>query len=121
MQDREIKVILEHPLDGPGLGLLRRAQPLVEIEAVRLLDMRADERGIADAVRTGFDEGDLALRRLGRRGALEPVGNARHFEVNLALHHERAGVGQAECRPESVENQHVAPPNAGRLVLSKDC
>ncbi len=50
LQDREIEMILEHALDRPGLRALFGAQPLVEIEAVFLLDMGADEGRIADAV-----------------------------------------------------------------------
>ena len=54
-----------------------------------------------------LDVGQLAFGRPAQSRGLGPIGQARHFQQQLGLDHERARIGQAEGRPERVERDHA--------------
>jgi len=118
-----IDMVLDHALECPGLRAFALAKARVEIEAVFLLDMRADEGRIGDAPPFIVDIGQLPLGRCRRHRPLFAIGKPGHPELDLGLGHERADFRQAEACAKTVEGDHVGAPNFfnTRRRLAKCC
>src|SRR5438132_1011782 len=107
---RPIDMMLDHPLEGPGLRARLEAERGVEIEAIFGFQMRPDERGIGN--RLGFidDIGQLPLRRGRRPGLLLAIGKAGHLQLDLGLGHKGADLRQAETGAEAIKRNHAGLP-----------
>src|SRR3954451_24791858 len=66
---RPVEMVFDHPLECPGLGALLQIQRSMEIEAVFVLDMRANEGRVGDALGVIINVGQLPFGR-GRRHGL---------------------------------------------------
>jgi len=106
MQQRKIEMIFQNALDRPGSRLLLRRQAGVEIRAMPVFEVAANEGGIGDHRAVVVDEWNLALGRLRRRAAFAAVGEAGHLELDLGLHDEGAGIGQSEGRSKAEKRDH---------------
>ena len=63
---RPVDMMLDHPLERPGLRARLQAERRVEIKAVLSLDMRADEGRVGNTLRPVANIGQLSLRRTRR-------------------------------------------------------
>ena len=120
---RPVDVVLDHPLERPGLRTLLQAQRRVEIEAVFAFDMRADEGRIGDTLDVIDDEGQLPLRGGRRHRPFLAIGEARHLQLDLGLGHERADFRQAETCAKTIEGNHTGAPDffKRRPTLATPC
>ena len=107
---RPIDMVLDHPLERPGLRARLQAERGVEIEAVFALDMRANEGGIGDALGVIDDIGQLPLGRGRRLGLFLAIGEAGHLQLDLGLGHKGADFRQAEAGAEAIEGNHAGLP-----------
>jgi hypothetical protein len=99
-------MVLRHFLEGPGGRALFRIQTFIEVEAIFLLDVPADEGRVGQPLAVIIHIGQLALGRLAEvtRFRLERLPAA--FEQNLGLGDEGAGVGKAKRGTHSVKRDH---------------
>ena len=104
---RPIDVVLDHPLERPGLRALLQIKPGIEIEAIFAFDMGANEGGIGDALAVIVDIGQLSLGGGRRHRPLLAVGKPRHFQLDLGLGHKRADFGQAEAGAKAIKGNHA--------------
>ena len=101
-----VEVILEHLLRRPGDAALARRESAIEVDAVFLLEVQPDERGVRDDGAVVIDERQLALRRAQKPLVFVLVFQLRKLEQHLRLHHEGTGIGQSEGRAEGVQRDH---------------
>ena len=78
----------------------------IEIDAVLLLEMQPDQRGVRDDRAAVVDVRQLAFRRAQEALGARLVFELRELEQHLALHDEGAGIGQPEERAERVQRDH---------------
>ena len=109
---RPINVMLDHPLERPGLRPLPQIKTGVEIEAVFGLNVRPNEGGVCNALGIIDDIGQLALGRGRRHRPLLAIAKPGHFQLDFGLGHERADFRQAESGAKSVEGDHARLPIA---------
>src|SRR5262249_46754747 len=114
IHERPIKTVLRHLFERPSDGALLRRQSLVEIYAVFVFQMPANERRVGNPLAVIFDVRQLALRSAAKAGSVGSVSKARHFQQHLNLGDERARVRQTEGRPECVEGDHRSLPSLSR-------
>ena len=120
---RPIDVVLDHPLERPGLRARLQTERRVEIEAVFAFDMRANEGGVGNGLGLVVDIGQLALGRGRRHGLLLAVGEPGHLQLDLGLGHKRADFRQTETGAKAIEGNHVEAPDflSSRFRLSTPC
>jgi hypothetical protein len=99
-------MVLRHLFERPSDGALLRRQSLVEIDAVFVFQMPADERRVGYLLAVIVDVRQLALRGLAKAGGVGSVSKASHFQQHFNLGYERARVRQTEGGPECVERNH---------------
>ena len=107
---RPIDMVLDHPLERPGLRARLQAERGVEIEAVFAFDMGANEGGIGDGLGLVDDIGQLPLGRGRRLGLLLAIGKTGHLQLDLGLGHKRADFRQAETGAEAIKRNHAGLP-----------
>src|SRR4051812_6454618 len=112
---RKINVMLDHPLECPGLRTLSLRQTGVEIKTVAALDMGADEGGIGHRLAAIVDEWQLPLRGRRRHRAFLPVGQSRHLELHLGLGDEGADFREAEAGAKAVKRDHASSPEPTKV------
>ena len=103
-------MVLDHPLEGPGLRPRLQAERRVEIETVFGLQMRANEGGIGDRLGVIDDIGQLPLRRGRRLGLLLAIGKTGHLQLDLGFGHKGADLRQAETGAEAIKGNHAGLP-----------
>jgi hypothetical protein len=81
----------------------------IEVEAVFLLDVPADECGIRNRGAIIVNVGQLAFGRLGKTARVGAIGKACHFQQNFGFGDERTGIRKIERRAEGVECDHCRP------------
>ena len=108
---RPIDMVLDHPLEGPGLGARLQAERGVEVETVFGFEMRADEGRIGDGLGLVDDIGKLPLGRSRRLGPLLAIGDAGHLQLDLGFGHKRADLRQPESGAKAVEGNHASSPD----------
>src|SRR5262249_15204946 len=77
IDERPIEIVLRHLFERPGDGALLRRQSLVEIDAVFVFQIPADERRVGNLLAVVIDVRQLALRRLAKAGGVGSVSKAR--------------------------------------------
>lgn len=97
IDQRPIEMVLRHLFERPSDCALLRRQPLVEIDAVFVFQMPADERRVGNRLAVIIDVRQLALRGLAKAGRVGSVSKASHFQQHFNLGDER-GSGQADRR-----------------------
>jgi hypothetical protein len=100
IDERPIEVVLRHLFECPSDGALLRQQSLVEIHAVFVFQMPADERRVGNPFAVIIDVRQLALWRPAEPGGVGSVSKAGRFQQHFSLGDERARVRQTEGRPE---------------------
>src|SRR6202049_4365347 len=80
---RPINMVLDHPLERPGLRALLQIKRRVEIETVFAFNMRANEGGIGDALALIEDIGQLPLGRGRRYRPLLAIGKTGHLQLDF--------------------------------------
>src|SRR5262249_24929539 len=110
-----IEVVFRHLLERPADRTLFRRQAAIEVDAVSLLEMLADESGIGDARAIVLDVGQTSPGPLTESPAVGAEGQARHLQQSLRLGDERAGIGKPEGGTERVESDHVDLPALPRI------
>ena len=103
-------MVLDHPLEGPGLRTRLQAERGIEIEAVFGFQMRANERRIGDGLGVIDDIGQLPLRRGRRLGPLLAIGKTGHLQLDLGFGHKGADLRQAEAGAEAIKGNHAGLP-----------
>jgi hypothetical protein len=73
MEQRPVKMVLSHLLEGPGDGALLGGEPAVEVDLVFPFEMPADERRVGDKPTIVLDIGQLALWRLAEAFGIGPI------------------------------------------------
>jgi hypothetical protein len=118
-----IEMMLDHPLERPGLGALLQIERGVEIETVFAFDMRANEGGIGDGFGIVVDVGQLPLGRGRRHRLCLAIGKPRHLQLDLGLGHKGADFRQAEACAKAMKDDHRSAPDFPnrRLRLATPC
>ena len=107
MHDRPVEMILAKLLEGPGSSDQIGVATLVEVEAVFLLDMEADQRRIRDELAAILLEyRKFSLGRVLEIGGLGRIGDARHPEQRMRLENEGAGIDEPEGGTKDMKYRH---------------
>src|SRR5262249_4063876 len=106
IDERPIEMVLRHLFERPSDGALLRRQSLVEIDAIFVFQVPADERRVGNLLAVIIDVRQLALRGPAKAGGVGSISKAGYFQQHFNLGDERARIGQTEGGPKWVECDH---------------
>ncbi len=118
---RPVEVMLDHPLDRPGLSALGEIETPIEIDVIFAFDIGADKGGVGNALSAVIDIGHLPFRRILRPCRLLLIGQAGHLELDFRLGNERADFRQAKACTCAVKDDHVVSPSDRDKRLGSRC